>query len=156
MNRRSSKKEKIDETVRGYYVEKWKTAMEMWDKEADRFWARNNIFLLLAGALTVLLTAASLSSAIRSLVSVLGVLFTYIWMRVNQRGKFYLDRWKPIIEDLEEKTGIPVLRRLSHTRKRASTKYMEYGTIIFMVIYSLVLLASILELLQSLNFHAIN
>ena len=155
MKHNANSKNKIEKIPNEYYLKKWEISMQMWDDEADRFWSRNNIFILLNGGFIALITVFSPEAFIKCVISVLGITFAYIWIRVNERGVFYLDRWKPVIEELEKHTRIPVIKKLpsyKKTNQPSSTTYMKYGIFIFLIIYCILLVISLRELLSTLDF----
>ncbi len=79
----------------------WVQVSNLWDKEADRFWTRNNILLLVNGGLIALLSTIKLLEVIL-LISVFGILLSILWMWINTISKYYLNRWKPILKSFEK------------------------------------------------------
>ncbi|MFC1486025.1 hypothetical protein ACFL55_03255 [Candidatus Latescibacterota bacterium] len=129
-------------------LEKWKALLDIWDREADRFWARSNIFLIVNGALLVAVTSFSESHFVGFAISLFGVLFVRIWIKVNTIGKYYLDRWKVLMIRLEDKWDDKIIGELSQialddpraTRFKSSTTYMLYALYLIMALWILILL----------------
>jgi len=140
-------------------VEKWKTLMEAWDNEADRFWARNNIFLIMIGSILTVIVAFSDNYLINVCISLFGIVFVMIWIRVNRIGKFYLDRWKVILKEFEQDAPIKVFARLEEMAERdpvaskyqASSTYMVYVLWLLCGIWTVVLLVNAYQLLMLLS-----
>lgn len=89
------------------------TLVSVWDKECDRFWARNNLLLLLNAALLGLIGGATSSVLVRATVCAFGVYFSCYWLLLNSKGRYYTYRWRPIIEAYEaELKGTATFRRL--------------------------------------------
>ncbi len=110
----------------------WAAIMQTWDKEADRFWTRNNVFLTINGAMLVFVTSFSTDLKINLLVTIFGMIFCIIWMRVNQIGKYYLDRWKEPLKKIELDWHIKPITRINELatehplplKLKSSSKYM--------------------------------
>ena len=132
------------------YLEIWKAALEAWDKEADRFWTRNNVFLMLCTALIAILIAVNLEVIIRLAVSVLAMLFSYIWLKVNRRGKYYLDRWKKVIIPIEKKfLGISILSGFPPpSGGKPTTIYMQYITLVFWATFIVIFINTLISLVS--------
>lgn len=132
-------------------LEVWKAAMDMWNAEADRYWMRSNIFLLLNGGLLVIVTIFVTNVTMRTLIVTLAAILAYLWMRVSERGKFYMDRWKPILIQLEKQISIEIIGVLpgSPERKtvRASTTYMRYAIFVFLLMYCVLLGISLVSIM---------
>ncbi len=137
----------------------WSVLMTAWNSEADRYWARNGVFLAVSGGLLVFMTAANTKPIYSCVVALFGFFLTFIWSRVNTIGKYYLDRWKPALKELERPWSVrpmhsiadlaqtdPVARRL-----KSSSKYMLYVIQGMRVLWILVLLAQIFLALASLR-----
>lgn len=129
-------------------VEKWKATTKLWDAEADRFWSRNNIFLIVNSALLVVISSFVEKSIIWMCISVFGLLFSTFWFKVNVMGKYYLDRWKPILAKLEKDDEINIFgHELPEARRtftapqqyKSSSTYMRYVAILFGVIWGILL-----------------
>ena len=64
-------------------IEKWKTLAELWDKEADRFWARNNVFLVVNSALLIVVSGFVQEPILCIIVSSFGVVFSLDLLLLN-------------------------------------------------------------------------
>lgn len=131
----SSRKIMTIEVVENEALIKWQSVMEIWDREADRFWTRSNIFLIVNGALLLAVTSFASQPMLGVIVSVFGLLFVRIWMYVNRIGKYYVDRWRMLLEQLEEPWEHKLVGQLDEleeqsevaSRLHASTTYMYYA-----------------------------
>lgn len=98
----------------------------VWDKEADRFWVRNNLMLIANGLLLGGAIAADPNPQIKVLVCSLGFFFSWSWLIMNKKSGHYVARWRPVIERYEaemlKRPSFPVLP-LTYVRpdKEAST-----------------------------------
>lgn len=77
------------------------TYIAIWDREADRFWVRSNLMLLVNGALLGVVTGAQTPSALKLFLCAFGVYFSIHWLLVNGKGAYYVGRWRPAIEKYE-------------------------------------------------------
>lgn len=136
-------------------IEKWKTLAELWDKEADRFWARNNVFLVVNSALLIVVSVFVQEPIVCIIVSFFGVVFSLFWYRVNLMGKYYLDRWKPILEKLENGDELDVFgKELSASKTKfkepqkykPTSTYMRYVTISFTLIWVTLIIYNLIKL----------
>ena len=87
----------------------YQTILDAHDDESDRFWTRNNIFLLINSGLLVTATSAIETPQLKIIVSIFGIYFSLIWVQVNKKGAYYVHRWRPVIEEFEnvlKKTGL--------------------------------------------------
>lgn len=143
-------------------IEKWKTLAELWDKEADRFWARNNVFLVVNSALLIVVSAFVEEPIVCIIVSSFGVVFSLFWYRVNLMGKYYLDRWKPILKQLENGDELDVFGKelpASKTKFKEPQKYkptstyMRYVTISFTLIWLILIIYYIIKLYWEFVVH---
>jgi hypothetical protein len=100
------------------YLQKWQTAMNMWNDQISRFWMRNNVFLLINGGLVATITGLSLSESVRAAISFVGALLAICWIQVNRKGRDYIDIWEPVIIELEQHTGIKVMEILQTDKKK--------------------------------------
>src|SRR5690349_276885 len=73
----------------------------IWDKEADRFWVRSNLMRLINGALLGFTVGAETPPFIRIVVSLFGLYFSLVWVLMNNKGGYYVSRWRPMIEEFE-------------------------------------------------------
>jgi hypothetical protein len=99
-----------DEKRREYYIQKWQTAMNMHNDQISRFYVRSNVFLVINGGLLAIITTLSHNEIVQAMVSLLGAFFAFIWVVVNYKGLQYINDWTPVIEALEQETGIAVMR----------------------------------------------
>jgi hypothetical protein len=92
------------------------TVVSVWDNEADRFWMRNNILLVLNGALFGFATTSNIAWQLRIFGCLLGIYVSLCWILLNAKGSYYVYRWRPAIEAIEveigkrpgfEKVGLP-------------------------------------------------
>jgi hypothetical protein len=112
----------------------WAELLGHWDSETNRFWERNNVFLLINGALIALLAQQGLSTFLGVLAAVLGISVGFIWYQMNVMGKYYIDRWKTPLMELEKNWPVrPVTfvhqEKFSHPtplRFRPSSTYMQW------------------------------
>lgn len=135
----------------------WSSVSALWDKEADRFWSRNNIFLMVNGGI-ILFTLSSISGKTTHLFAListlLGVCLAYIWLRVNKVGKYYLDRWKPILKKIERDCIFKPIEAIDEASERdvipqkcySSTEYMEFFIIILGVFWIVLFFIALLTL----------
>ncbi|MEW5859995.1 MAG: hypothetical protein AB1861_21845 [Cyanobacteriota bacterium] len=79
----------------------YQTLVGIWDKEADRFWLRNNLFLLINGGLLAAFTTIPGASGAKFVISLFGIYFSALWALVNKKGAYYVHRWRPAIENFE-------------------------------------------------------
>jgi len=104
-------------------VEMYGIVAGLWDSECDRYWARNNIFLILQGALLAGFTAASTDEFLRLAMALLGVLLCFIWFGISVQGAYYVARWRPALEAIEAKMPIQPLSLVKsdadHFRRRS-------------------------------------
>jgi hypothetical protein len=62
--------------------------------ENNVFWTRFSGFATLQAGLLVITTAETLKGYPTIIIAVFGVILAHMWMRVNQLGVLYVDRWK--------------------------------------------------------------
>ena len=77
------------------------TYVGVWDREADRFWVRNNLLLLVNGALLSIAATADVPRGLRLVLCGFGVYFSLHWVLINAKGGHYVSRWRPAIEAYE-------------------------------------------------------
>lgn len=91
----------------------------IWDKEADRFWVRNNLMLIANGLLFGGAIAAGQDPTTKFLVCLFGLFFSWMWLIMNRKSGHYVVRWRPVIEMYEsemlKRPSFPVLP-LTHVR----------------------------------------
>ena len=138
----SSKKELL--------FEEYKLAIELAEKEADRFWMRNNVLLLVQAALIAFFDSVkSVGSIYGALVAAQGFFLALIWIGVLVKGKNYISRWDNVSRNIERKMvktysgELLGLRQLSDKVKEKDTlhpiKFLNKSTTVLIkyVIYSL-------------------
>lgn len=85
----------------------------VWDKEADRFWVRNNLMLIANGLLLGGAVSADQDLKIKVLICFFGLFFSWSWLLMNKKSGHYVARWRPVIERYEEemlkRPSFPVL-----------------------------------------------
>lgn len=74
----------------------------VWDKEADRFWVRNNLMLIANGLLLGGAVSADQDPKIKVLICFFGLFFSWSWLIMNKKSGHYVARWRPVIERYEE------------------------------------------------------
>jgi len=109
--------------------EQYKTALELLEKESDRFWTRNNILLLVQGAFISFYASTIKSNSIYSLLlASQGIILAFIWIGILMKGAQYVERWDKCVRELEKMilaTGnleFQGLKRLNDIAKRAEVK----------------------------------
>lgn len=78
------------------------TSVGIWDKEADRFWVRSNLMFLANGALLSVAGALQQPLPIRIITVAVGLFLAWSWLLINNKGGYYVSRWRPVIEDIEQ------------------------------------------------------
>lgn len=78
------------------------TATAIWDKEADRFWVRSNLMLIVGGILLGASISQDIAPEVKVFASAFGLYFSWIWMLLNRKGAHYVARWRPMIVALEK------------------------------------------------------
>jgi hypothetical protein len=105
------------------------TFVSVWDREADRFWVRNNLLLLVNGAL---LSVAATTDAPRGLQLILcgfGFYFSVHWLLINGKGAYYVGRWRPAIETYERfLSARPTFSGLPLSSVRPDSEVFQSGT----------------------------
>lgn len=122
----------------------WQSICEMWDAEANRFWMRNNIFILVNSGLIAVQTSLNTGFTIKSLLAIVGIIFVSIWIQINRLGKFYLDRWKHIATCIEDKLEMGIISALP-SKKPASTKKFEIVLWVFLIVWIVLLIYAFCE-----------
>lgn len=121
--------------------ELWAELLKHWDSETNRFWARNNVFLVLNGALVALLSKSNLPEIFIIVAAILGMVTGLIWYRINVIGKYYMDRWKEPIHQIE--IGWPISpvtlidaigdRHPTSMRYQSSSTYMQWIVVLAVI-----------------------
>lgn len=84
--------------------EEFKLALDLAEKEADRFWARNNVLLLVQAALIAFYDSINnIGNSYGLLVTAQGFFLSLIWIGVLIKGKNYISRWDVATRDMESK-----------------------------------------------------
>lgn len=122
----------------------WKSVVSMWDQEANRFWTRNNIFILVNSGLFAIQTGFKIDNIIKLIIAILGIIFVFNWIKINRIGKFYLNRWKPIAINVEKLINVEVISILP-SKKPASTKKFELILIVFLIVWFLLFMHSLIS-----------
>lgn len=78
-------------------------AIELLENESDRFWARNNAFLLVQGAMIAFYSKATMGSLFSLLLSIEGLFLALIWIGVLVKGAKYVGRWDKVVREIENK-----------------------------------------------------
>jgi hypothetical protein len=115
---------------------------------------RNNIFLILIGAILTAVVAFSSNYYFNIFVSIFGIIFVSIWIKVNIISKYYLDRWKSILKEFEKDSKIKVFEMLDQLNRthpiacsyEASTTYMRKVLYLLGIIWCLILAYNITQL----------
>ncbi len=130
----------------------WEGIINIWDKEADRFWMRNNVFLTINGAILLFITSFSKDNLIAIIVSIFGMVLCGIWLDVNIIGKYYLDRWKTPLKQIEKQWHIKPLHIIEEKSRtdpipneyKSSSKYMTWLIKLFMFFWTFILLYKVI------------
>lgn len=142
-------------------LEKWKTIVEIWDKEADRYWMRNNIFLIVNSALLIVISSSVQNFLLCMIVSIFGIIFSFYWYRINLMGKYYLDRWKFILDKLEINDDINIfgveLQKIQKSFKepmkyKATSTYMRYVNFLFAIMWFILFIFYIISIINPFLF----
>ena len=153
------------------YVQLYAIVAGLWDSECDRYWARNNIFLILQGALLAGFTSASSDVFLRLSMASLGLVLCVIWFGISVQGAHYVARWRPALEELEEhlpakplhlvKSDSVVFRKEKNSlleffampikalRRGGSTRFMHYAILIIALSWIVLAALSSIFLLPS-------
>lgn len=104
----------------------------VWDlqnQESNRFWQRNNAFLLLNGGLLAALSLTTITF-VHQIVSAEGLILTILWLAVLRRGKEYVYKWNRVIRKMEDdhRGAIPVpLKSLEDLTEKPSPYAWIFG-----------------------------
>jgi len=83
--------------------ELYKIALETRNFEISLFWQRSNYFLILNTALSIGFFRLNTDSWYAIMISTIGIIVSFFWLRVNLGGKFWQTRWEEKIKVLENK-----------------------------------------------------
>ena len=129
--------------------ENYNKALDLLENESDRFWARNNVFLLVQGAMIAFYAKANLGNLFSLLVSIEGFFLALIWIGVLVKGAQYVARWDNVVREIEIKleaesnefVGLKKLNDMSKSNERPLfVKFFNKRTTLLIryFIYSLV------------------
>lgn len=83
-------------------LEHYKIAVNMHKEEANRYWTRNNVFLILNGALLAIFSKDIGEKAfIIIVVSFIGITISLAWFGILNKGKSQIERWRKVIDSIE-------------------------------------------------------
>lgn len=145
----------MKESNSNWRLEKWKALTEVWNKEADRFWTRNHVFLIVNSALLMVLSGFTEEALMSLIFSSFGLIFSIFWYCVIVKGKYYMERWMPILQKLEKDDEIDVFGKelLESSAESKATKkyeptstYMKYVAISFALIWLTLIIYNLLKL----------
>lgn len=74
-------------------MESLRLALEMREKESDRYWSRSNIILLVQCVLVATFGNIHTISPLALAICVIGLSVSFIWLGVLYKGKCYVSRW---------------------------------------------------------------
>ena len=84
--------------------EEYKLATDLLEKEADRYWNRSNIMLLIQGGLLALYGGVfGKGLLIEIAVCLQGLIFAVLWFGIVHKGGLYVNRWDRVVMDIEVK-----------------------------------------------------
>ena len=83
--------------------EEYIAALDLVERESDRFWARNNVFLLVQGAMIAFYSKANTGLTFGMLVSAEGFFLALIWIGVLRKGAHYVSRWDKVAREIERR-----------------------------------------------------
>ena len=112
----NSEREQSDEPAAAVYA----AMLALWDKEADRYWTRNNILLALNAGMLGLVATGQASQIIRGAACLLGAFLAGTWIFLNRQGRYYTYRWRPVLEQYE--------RELQARKAFANLPFLFTGT----------------------------
>lgn len=80
----------------------YEIAIMMHNLESQSYWSRNNVFLLVNGGLLAILTS-SLNGhpVLQIMVSIIGLVMSYMWYVILIRSKDLIARWSAVIHKIE-------------------------------------------------------
>jgi hypothetical protein len=73
--------------------EEYRLAIELGERESDRYWGRSNIMLLVQGALATVLSTQTHDVPIAVTIGALGIFLSFLWLGILHKGKLYVARW---------------------------------------------------------------
>lgn len=99
------------------FPDEYRLALELQEKESDRYWSRSNVLLLVHGALiSFYISVARNNSWYTLAVAVEGVFLGIIWLGILFKGKRYVSRWGYAAAEVERitKAKDPSLANRNH------------------------------------------
>lgn len=152
--------------------EQYKLALELLEKESDRFWSRNNVFLLIQAALISLYGAImdDKSLLFNLLISMQAWFLAFTWLCVLIKGATYVARWDKVVRDIEsaiEKTTsdseVPVyaLKKMNDRARvdeympprmfrfsvHRTTKQIRYAIVSILIFWGIVISINVVNLI---------
>lgn len=120
-------------------LDAYRLAIELSEKESDRYWSRSNIILLVQGALATIVANQADHLGRTLLICLLGLFVSLLWLGVLYKGKLYVNRWSSAAKRIEREEmnrrlslGLepiyPVLRYYEEARQPESRKKLPYYT----------------------------
>jgi len=114
-----------------------KTIIESLDRESDRFWKRNTLFVTISAALFALTAGYgdSIDAGMKIAISVFGLVVALAWCNAVVMGKYYWLRIETDLKDvLKRKTGLDIMMdSWFNKRKMNRPKAIRPTTCVFIV-----------------------
>jgi hypothetical protein len=118
-------------------VEEYRLAIELSEKESDRYWNRSNVILLVQGALATVVANQAYHLGRTLLICALGLFVSLLWLGVLYKGKLYVTRWSNTAKRVElneverrilagERPLYPILRYYEEARIPEPRKRLPY------------------------------
>ncbi len=83
-------------------LEYYKIAVELHNTESQRYWDRNNVFILINGGFLALLgTDIIIGKIDRLVICCIGAITAYMWILILRQGKDLIERWRKVIHKIE-------------------------------------------------------
>lgn len=83
-------------------LEFYKIAVELHNSESQRYWERNNVFILINGAFLALLGTDLIEGKIDKLIiCLIGFFASYMWILILRQGKDLIERWRKVLHWIE-------------------------------------------------------
>ena len=149
--------------------EEYKLALDLIEKESERFWTRNNVFLIIQGALIAFYNSVfSTGNFYGLIVAAQGFFLAVIWIGVLIKGKNYVDRWDITARDIEKRlldtypNTLLGLKRLNDRAKsnerqhfiqllnKSTTLLIRYVIYSFMLFWSALFISLLISMIQNL------
>ena len=101
--------------------EYYKIAVDLHNSESQRYWERNNVFILVNGAFLAFLGTDIIEEKVdRLVICSIGFLFSYMWILILRQGKDLIERWRKVIHKYEDEND--EIRDVFHTADRLSAE----------------------------------